>query len=210
MNQTPLFDDFANPANLLPFDGEAFYIKRVLERDDAARYLGRCLEELGWAHERVTMFGREIVTRRKVAWYADTPATYTYSGQTKQARAWPALLSDLKERVESACGARFDSCLCNLYHGGDEGMGWHSDDERELAPDGVIASLSLGGERRFSFKHKGSGERVSLLLDHGSLLVMQGATQTHWWHSLPKTRKRVAPRVNLTFRQLRRDSNEGT
>ncbi|WNL41192.1 alpha-ketoglutarate-dependent dioxygenase AlkB [Halomonas sp. PAMB 3264] len=202
MEQEALFDT-PPPANLLPHDGEAFYLGPVLTEREASAYFTRCVLELDWAHERVVMFGRDITTRRKVAWYADAPATYTYSGQTKRARVWPALLQALKERVERASGARFDSCLCNLYHSGEEGMGWHSDDERELAEQGIIASLTLGGERRFSFKHKASGERVSLLLEHGSLLIMQGATQTHWWHSLPKTKKCMDARVNLTFRQLR-------
>ncbi|WP_447928540.1 alpha-ketoglutarate-dependent dioxygenase AlkB family protein [Vreelandella sp. EE27] len=201
MKRNELFSA-AEPANLLPRDGEAFYQGQVLSEAEATLYLARCVEELDWAQERLVMFGREIVTKRKVAWYADAPTAYTYSGQTKAARPWPALLLALKAQVEAESGAHFNSCLCNLYHSGDEGMGWHSDDEKELAPEGVIASLTLGGQRRFSFKHKASKERVSLALEHGSLLIMQGTTQTHWWHSLPKTKKSQEMRVNLTFRQM--------
>lgn len=189
--------------NRLPQDGEAYYLERVLDAGPASDALARCLEELDWEHERVTMFGREIVTRRKIAWYADTAMPYAYSGRTRVASPWADCLLALKARVEKASHATFNACLCNLYHCGEEGMGWHSDDERTLVPDGVIASLTLGDARRFSFKHKASGERVSLELAHGSLLIMQGETQAHWLHALPKTRKSRSARVNLTFRQMR-------
>ncbi|WP_447555858.1 alpha-ketoglutarate-dependent dioxygenase AlkB family protein [Vreelandella sp. EE22] len=203
MSHGDLFEGDHAPVNLLPRDGEAYYLGRMLSEQEATLILECCVDELSWAHDRLVLFGKTIVTQRKVAWYGDASINYTYSGQTRTAQPWPEHLWRLKTRVEQECGERFNSCLANLYHSGEEGMGWHSDDEKELAPNGVIASLTLGGERRFSFKHKQDKERVSLELEHGSLLIMQGATQTHWWHSLPKTRKSREVRVNLTFRQMR-------
>lgn len=108
----------------------------------------------------------------------------------------------LKSIVERIAGKRFNSCLLNLYHTGEEGMAWHGDDEKTLEPDGAIASLSLGAERKFSFRHRKTRETVSIRLEAGSLLVMHGATQTYWMHALPKTKKVMAPRVNLTFRTM--------
>ena len=116
--------------------------------------------------------------------------------------SWTPELLELKAIVESICGRTFNSCLLNLYHTGEEGMAWHSDDEKTLEPDGAIASLSLGAERKFSFRHRKTRETISLQLEPGSLLVMHGATQTHWMHALPKTKKVMVPRVNLTFRTM--------
>ena len=104
--------------------------------------------------------------------------------------------------MEHKTETKFNSCLLNLYHSGDEGMSWHSDDEKDLEENSAIASLSLGAERKFSFRHKQSKETVALMLEHGSLLVMKDITQTHWHHQLPKTKKVTQPRINLTFRSM--------
>ena len=109
---------------------------------------------------------------------------------------------ELKELIERETGEHFNSCLLNLYHNGEEGMAWHSDGETDLKKDGAIGSLSFGAERKFAFKHKQSKAKVELVLEHGSLLVMKDATQTHWLHRLPPTKKVTAPRVNLTFRSM--------
>ena len=148
------------------------------------------------------MFGKHIVTKRKVAWYGDASYSYTYSKKTKQALAWTDELKALKYLVEHKTETKFNSCLLNLYHSGDEGMSWHSDDEKDLEENSAIASLSLGAERKFSFRHKQSKETVALMLEHGSLLVMKDITQTHWHHQLPKTKKVTQPRSNLTFRSM--------
>ena len=104
--------------------------------------------------------------------------------------------------VEKETGETFNSCLLNLYHSGDEGMAWHSDGEKDLKKNGAIGSLSFGAERKFSFKHKETKETVSIQLEHGSLLVMKGATQTNWLHRLPPTKRINQPRINLTFRTI--------
>ena len=189
--------------NLLPKEGEVYYHGQIMDAASATMYLDECIRELGWEHDRVVMYGKEIVTKRKMVWYADHPVTYTYSGYTRTALAWPNFLGQLKQRVERHCEELFNSCLCNFYSAGDEGMSWHSDAEKDLVENGVIGALSLGGERRFLFKHKTSGEKVSLTLEHGSLLIMKGVTQRYWVHSLPKTKKNIGPRVSLTFRQMR-------
>jgi len=142
------------------------------------------------------------VAKRKVAWYGDSDYLYTYSNTTKQALTWTKELSDLKQRVEEVTGTKFNSCLLNLYHNGDEGIAWHSDDEKPLGENSIIASLSFGAERKFSFKHKHTKQTISVVLEHGSLLIMKDATQTNWLHSLPKSKKITRPRINLTFRTI--------
>ena len=148
------------------------------------------------------MYGRRIVTKREVAWYGDKPFAYTYSHTTKRALPWTPELKLLKDNAERASGETFNSCLLNLYHDGGEGMSWHSDDEPELKKGGTIASLSFGAGRRFLFRHKQSKEKVELFLEHGSLLVMKGAIQEHWMHSLPPSKRVKGARVNLTFRTI--------
>lgn len=196
-----LFDTPAT-GNLLPYDGEVIYFGRLLSEKDANHYLYRLLNDIAWKHDEAVIFGRHIVTRRKVAWYGDNDYAYTYSGRTRQALPWTKELLELKALVEPATGASYNSCLLNLYHNGDEGMAWHSDDEKMLLKDGSIASLSLGAERKFSLKHRAGGETRSLLLGNGSLLEMKGTTQTYWMHSLPKSKKVTQPRINLTFRTM--------
>ena len=190
--------------NLLPADGVVDYYGQVLATAEAARYLDRLLEHIDWRNDEAVIFGRHIITKRKVAWYGDSDYTYAYSNIIRQALPWTQDLLDLKTMTERLTGTQYNSCLLNLYHDGDEGMAWHSDDEKELTPDGAIASLSFGAERRFLLRHKQSKEQVEVLLTTGSLLVMRGTTQTHWLHSLPKMKKVRAPRVNLTFRLITR------
>lgn len=189
-------------ANLLPYDGEVFYHGRVFAEPESRRIKETLLLEIPWEHDEAVMFGKRIVTARKVAWFADGGVSYSYSGTTKRAHAWSEDLLRLKKVAETLAGEAYNSCLLNLYHGGDEGMGWHSDDEKEIVPGSSIASLSLGAERKFSFKHKQSKETVSVVLEDGSLLDMRGETQRCWVHQLPKTKKLNEPRVNLTFRRV--------
>jgi len=188
--------------NLLPQDGAADYYGKILATADAQYYLDCLLKKIEWRNDEATIFGRHIITKRKVAWYGDDNYSYAYSGHTRQALNWTPELLELKSAIERIVDARFNSCLLNLYHDGDEGMAWHSDDEKTLQKDGSIASLSLGAERKFSFRHRMTQETISIQLEAGSLLVMRGATQTHWLHALPKTKKVRDPRINLTFRSM--------
>lgn len=189
-------------SNLLPYDGMVNYYGRVLNKEQSDRFSELLLNTIEWKHDEAIILGKRIVTARKVAWYADRPFSYTYSGTTKQAIPWTKELLELKQITENTTGHSFNSCLLNLYHSGDEGMAWHSDGETMLQKNGAIASFSFGAERKFSFKHKQTKETVSLLLEHGSLLVMKGETQTHWLHRLPPTVKVKRPRINLTFRTI--------
>ncbi len=161
------------------------------------------LSTVPWKSDEVVIFGKRMVTARKVAWYGDAGCDYTYSGTTKQALPWTKYLLDLRVVAERLAGEAFNSCLLNLYHDGSEGMGWHSDDEKEIVRDSAIASLSFGAERRFVFRHKESGEKAEVLLENGSLLVMKGETQRFWQHQLPKMARVRTPRVNLTFRRIK-------
>lgn len=197
--------DLFNPhqtINLLPYDGITNYHGKILTHQEATHYLQKMLTTIQWKNDEAIIFGRHIITKRKVAWYGDKDYAYTYSNTTKQALPWTKELLELKNLVEKISGTQYNSCLLNLYHDGNEGMAWHSDDEKALGKNTDIASLSLGAERKFSLKHKKDKETVSTLLENGSLLVMKGETQTNWLHSLPKTKKVTTPRVNLTFRTI--------
>jgi len=196
---TPVFDE---NLNLLPKDGIVNYYGKVFPYQEANQYLECLLNTIEWKNDEAVIFGKHILTKRKVAWYGDLDFEYTYSNTTKRALPWTKELIELKTVTENRTGEKFNSCLLNLYHSGDEGMAWHSDGEKDLLKDGAIGSLSFGAERKFSFKHKQSKEKVSIVLEHGSLLVMKGTTQTYWLHRLPPAKQITRPRVNLTFRTI--------
>ncbi|GIZ10502.1 DNA methylase [Flavobacterium sp. UMI-01] len=198
-----LFNPDVNPQNnLLPKDGTVNYYGFLFTQQEATQYLQLLLNEIDWKHDEAFIMGKLIVTKRKVAWYGDSCFEYTYSNRTKRATLWSPLLQVLKKRVEEVTGQTFNSCLLNLYHSGEEGMGWHSDAEKDLKKNGAIASLSFGATRKFVFKHKVTKETVTILLESGSLLVMKDETQTYWLHSLPVSKKVILPRINLTFRMI--------
>lgn len=195
----PTFD---STKNHLPYDGTVLYFGPILNREQSDYFLKKLLSEIEWRNDEAIIFGKRIVTKRKVAWYGEKPFEYTYSNTTKRALPWTKELLELKEIIEKESGETFNSCLLNLYHDGSEGMAWHSDGEKDLKKNGAIASVSFGAERKFSFKHKESKEKIDLFLHHGSLLIMKDTTQTHWLHRLPPTKKVTRPRVNLTFRTI--------
>jgi len=198
-----LFDIEADPSkNLLPQDGTVNYYGKIFDDVSANDYLDRLLNSIEWQHDQAIIFGKTIITKRKVAWYGDKRFSYTYSNTSKYALPWTAELLAIKAIVESETGETFNSCLLNLYHTGEEGMAWHSDGEIDLKKNGAIASVSFGAERKFAFKHKQSQEKVEVFLEHGSLLVMKDTTQTYWLHRLPPTKKIQTARINLTFRTI--------
>jgi alkylated DNA repair dioxygenase AlkB len=188
--------------NLLPNNGTVNYFGPVLTPKLADHFYHQLLNTIDWRNDEARIFGKQYITKRKVAWYGDLGYSYTYSNSTKVALPWTQELLELKKVVEDLSGFTYNSCLLNLYHTGDEAMAWHSDDEKSLSKNSCIASLSLGAERKFSFKHKNSGQTVSLELEHGSLLLMKNETQTYWLHRLHKSTKIKQPRVNLTFRTI--------
>ncbi|RUT70991.1 alpha-ketoglutarate-dependent dioxygenase AlkB [Flavobacterium cupreum] len=199
--------DLFNPeinenTNLLPKDGTVNYYGKLFAREKANSYRDSLLNTIEWKNDEAIIFGKLILTKRKVAWYGDQEFEYTYSKTTKKALPWTKELLELKAAIEEKTGETFNSCLLNLYHTGEEGMAWHSDAEKDLKKNGAIASVSFGAERKFAFKHKETKEVISLILEHGSLLVMKDTTQTHWLHRLPPTKTTAKPRVNLTFRTI--------
>ena len=188
--------------NHLPKDGIVHYHGRIFNQKEADFFYENLLHTIEWKNDEAYIFGKQYITKRKVAWYGDRDFEYTYSNATKRALPWTKELTDLKKVIERESGETFNSCLLNLYHSGEEGMAWHSDGEKDLKKDGAIASVSFGAERKFAFKHKKTQEKVEFLLEHGSLLVMAGTTQTHWLHRLPPNKLVKRPRVNLTFRTI--------
>lgn len=190
------------PPNLLGKDGCAYYFPGVYPPEDCETLFNTLLDTLQWQPDCITLFGKQIITKRKVVWIGDEGCSYTYSGQKKYPQAWTPELLAIKKRVETLAAWKFNSCLLNLYHDGNESMGWHSDNEAELNPKAPIASLSLGGQRKFALRHRVDKASSSILLENGSVLLMHSPTQEFWQHSLLKTKKIVAPRINLTFRDI--------
>ena len=188
--------------NILPKDGIVNYYGKVLTSQKANHYFDCLMNTIEWKNDQAIIYGKLIITKRKVAWYGETDFKYTYSNTTKRALPWTTELLELKLIVEEKTGEIFNSCLLNLYHNGDEGMAWHSDAEKDLKKNGAIGSLSFGAKRKFAFKHKETKETISLILEHGSLLVMKDTTQTNWLHRLPPTKLIDKPRINLTFRMI--------
>jgi len=189
--------------NILNKDGIVNYYGKILSSVVANQYFDLLMQNIHWEKDQVIIFGKIITIKRKVAWYGDSEYLYTYSSTTKRALAWTKDLLELKQIVEKYAETKFNSCLFNFYHNGNEGMGWHSDDDKPLGKNNTIASFSFGAERKFSFKHKHTKQTVSVVLEHGSLLIMKDATQTNWLHSLPKSKNMTQPRINLTFRTIR-------
>ena len=201
-----LFRD--SKTNLLPKDGTVNYFGKIFSAERSDYFMESLLNNIEWKNDEAVMFGKLIVTKRKVAWYGSIEFEYTYSNVTKRALSWTKELLELKNAVEAKTNETFNSCLLNLYHTGEEGMAWHSDGEKDLKKNGAIGSLSFGAERKFAFKHKETKEVVSLILEHGSLLVMKDETQSNWLHRLPPTKSTLKPRVNLTFRTIESDIRE--
>lgn len=198
-----LFENAADPQqNLLPQDGTVNYYGKILDDEQAEYFYQKLMGTIDWRNDEALIFGKRFVTKRKVAWYGDESFEYTYSSFTKSALPWTKELLTLKKLTEEKTGELFNSCLLNLYHDGSEGMAYHSDGEKDLKKNGAIASVSLGAERKFSFKHKNTKERVDVFLEAGSLLVMKDETQSFWLHRLPPTKKIFTPRINLTFRTI--------
>lgn len=188
--------------NLLPYDGTVLYFGVIMPQYEANNYFNELYNTIEWRNDEALLFGKHIITSRKVAWYGNKEYDYTYSNTTKKALPWTKELLELKKIVEEKTESSYNSCLLNLYHNGSEGMAWHSDSEKMLQKHGAIASVSLGAERKFAFKHKVSKDSTSLILENGSLLVMKDETQTHWMHRLPPSTIIKRSRINLTFRSI--------
>jgi alkylated DNA repair dioxygenase AlkB len=162
-------------------------------------------QEIPWASQTLTVYGKTHIIPRLECWQGEPRLHYTYSGKTLSPHPWHPLLQQLASELNQQLGRRFNSVLCNLYRNGEDGMGWHADDEPELGPEPVIASITLGATRDFALRRKGETRQWGTLpLPHGSLLLMNAGMQTHWQHAIPKRAGVSAERINLTFRELQR------
>ena len=191
--------------NLLPYDGQVNDLGIVIDYPSPLFY--NLVTELPWQEDIVTLFGKTHVTTRQIVWMGDSDIDYQYSSHTRQAIPWTDTVFHVKQHVEQqllilGIDVNFNSCLLNYYPSGEDGMGYHADDERELGEQPVIASLSLGATRKFVFKHKKTQDKVELYLESGQLIVMHGDTQSFWKHSITKTKKVTTGRISLTFRQI--------
>ncbi|RNA61750.1 alpha-ketoglutarate-dependent dioxygenase AlkB [Chryseobacterium nematophagum] len=198
-----LFTELSNePLHVIPYDGTVLYYGKVFTKEQSDFFYDYLFNHIPWEYDEAMIFGKLILTKRKVAWFGEKPFEYTYSKRSKYAKPWTSELLELKQKCEEVSGETYNSCLLNLYHDGSEGMAYHSDGEKDLKKHGAISSLTFGAERKFLFKHKQTKEKVEIFLENGSVLVMKGTTQDHWLHRLPPTTKVKAPRVNLTFRTI--------
>ncbi len=188
--------------NILPYDGEANYYGPIFPPLKSKELEKILLETVPWENDRIFIYGREIITKRKIAWLGTKPFEYRYSKNTKKALPFSQVVEEIKSYVEELTKESFNSCLLNLYHSGDESMGWHRDNEPELKKQGAIASLSFGANRIFQFKHIETKEKIDIELESGSLLMMKGIIQDHWYHQLPKRLRVQESRINLTFRTI--------
>ncbi len=191
--------------NLLSNKGTVNYYGKIFTEEQSEIYYVKLLNEVNWQHDVIKMFGKEIVTKRKVAFLGDEGISYKYSGKNKIAENWLKFILEIKSTVEQISGEKFNACLLNYYHNGSEAMSWHSDNEKEILKHSAIASVSFGAERKFGFKHNFTKEEISLILENGSLLIMKDETQIYWKHKLYIESKITQPRINLTFRMIVND-----
>jgi len=197
-----LFNNEFEELNILPKDGEVKYFEGFFDKVESDTYFEKLKNDIEWKNDEIYIFGKHIITKRKVAWYGENTLSYTYSKTTKIALPWTKELLAIKSKIEVKTGDSFNACLLNFYHDGNDGMGWHSDDEESIVENSCIASVSFGVTRKFVLKHKIDKQSISLDLSNGSLLTMKGETQKMWQHSLSKSKKIFLPRINLTFRKM--------
>lgn len=183
-------------------DAELIYYPDFLQPKMADFLYAYLLNSIPWKQQNIKLFGKEIPQPRLTAFFAEKGISYTYSGLQLQSNSFLSEIQKLKEQIEKNSEINFNTCLANLYRDGKDSMGWHADDEKVLGENPVIASISLGGVRRFQWKHKTKSLKEELALEHGNLLLMKGSMQYFWKHQLPKTTKQISPRINLTFRKI--------
>jgi alkylated DNA repair dioxygenase AlkB len=184
-------------------DAEIIYFPAFLKKEEADAAFNELIQNTPWQQDAITVYGKKHLQPRLTALYGNEGKPYSYSNITMQPHPWTSLLQKIKWHIESVSETNFTTVLLNYYRNGSDGNGWHADNEKELGTNPVIASLSLGTERTFQLKHNSdASQKKSIILEHGSLLLMQGTTQHFWKHQIPKTSKLIGPRINLTFRKI--------
>lgn len=196
--------DLENKKKFKIKDGELYYDRFFFNNIEANKYFNLLKKEIQWRQDNIKIFGKIYPQPRLTALYANNNKSYSYSNIKMHPITFTPTLFDIKSKIEKRLNSQFTSCLLNLYRNGQDSNGWHADNEKELGLNPVIASLSLGAERVFHMKHRNDKkEKLKINLTNGSLLVMRGKTQHHWLHQIPKTRKKVEERINLTFRIIK-------
>jgi alkylated DNA repair dioxygenase AlkB len=184
-------------------DAKIRYYQKFLSNQESNYYLDTFSSKIPWQQEEVKVFGKIYAQPRLTSLHSKTMTTYKYAGLTLQPQPMTTELLSLLERVESICNHEFNCVLLNLYRDGSDSNGWHADNEKELGFHPQIASISFGSNRFFHFKHRSiKSENYKIKLHHGSLLLMEGPMQEYWLHQIPKTKKLLSPRINLTFRKI--------
>ena len=193
---------FSDKRELLPFDGSALLIPRFIAPVESTKLFAKINEETPWEMPEMVMFGKKYPQAGLSTWFTNTNVSYVYSGIARTPHIMTPLLTDVMNACALATGAEYNSVLVNLYRDGNDSVSWHSDNEAVNGSEPTIASVSLGATRRFDLRHKDSGETVRVDLEDGSLLVMSGLSQHCWVHQIAKTKTKVGPRINLTFRRV--------
>lgn len=209
-SQTDLFDNISSVSTkqiISIDDGTIIFYEHFFDTKESDQILKDLTDQIDWSQEYIKMYGKLIPIPRLTAWYGDEDRSYTYSGIAMNPKAWHPILFDIKNRIESVCDRSFNGVLLNYYRDGKDSVAWHADDELELGESPVIGSVSFGGTRKFSLKHKNPEhpnhkQLINTDLTHGSLLLMAGECQSFWLHQISKTKKKVDPRINLTFRLI--------
>ncbi len=183
-------------------DGLAAIIPEFIAHEEALQMHELLFNELAWTSESIRIYGKSIQSPRLLSWVGEKDAVYTYSGIVHHPLPWHPVLFEVKTRLETCTGRSFDSVLCNLYRDGNDSMGWHADNEKELGLNPYLGSLSLGDTRTFRIRHRKTGETYSIEMNNGSLIIMAGCLQQYWRHCVPKTKKAVNARINLSFRRI--------
>jgi alkylated DNA repair dioxygenase AlkB len=195
---------FTNCINLLPFHGEVLLFENFFNQKECEKYLNHLMHEIKWKQEPIRIFGKQVMQPRLTAWYGDTGKAYNYSGITMHPHQWTNELLEIKNKIEAVAATNFTSALLNVYRNGNDSMGWHRDNEKELGLNPVIGSVSFGAVRIFRLRdHVDKKLVIPVELDNGSFLLMRGETQHYWEHALPKTNKQIDERINITFRTIK-------
>jgi alkylated DNA repair dioxygenase AlkB len=199
-----LFDSIPDPIFLNLPDAEVIYYPHFFDKEEADQIYAQLTKEIPWQQDDIRVFGKTYPQPRLTALFGNEGKPYSYSNIKMQPHPWNLLLQKIKSQVESVSDTNFTTVLLNQYRDGKDSNGWHADNEKELGTNPIIASISFGAERTFQLKHNSDkDQKKSIILEHGSLLLMKGTTQHFWKHQIPKTTKPVGPRINLTFRVIK-------
>lgn len=204
MEQLDLFNSSKSNTDMRQIqNGEFLHINNFFDKATSDNYLKVLLDTIDWKQEKMNMYGKELLFPRLTSWYGDNDKLYSFSGITLRPKQWTNDLLEIKRKVETKVEASFNSVLLNRYRNGNDSISWHSDAEKELGKNPIIASVNFGATREFQLRHIHTKEKLSIELSHGSLFIMLGELQHFWQHQIPKTKEPVSERINLTFRVIK-------